>query len=191
MTLKKLDVAYSSFYGLLKSGDTSAHPPRFRGRGYFFTLCYNQSGFGFTVQTIRFSHKHPSKTELCFPVPFDFTEVHIKQVELFQDRFDRRFYLAITYEQEALKYVDNGLYQAFDLGLVKHVAVNLQGKFIESSIKRPDKYWHPKIVSLQQRKDRSKKVVAGITYSVSVSAPYNENVQTRRKTGNINRARIF
>ncbi|MFX1285550.1 MAG: RNA-guided endonuclease InsQ/TnpB family protein [Promethearchaeota archaeon] len=98
MTLKKLDAAYKSFFGLLKSGDHTTRPPTFRGKDYFFTLCYNQSGFIVTKETIRFSHKHPSKTELIFPVPFDFSTHIIKQIEIFQDHYDKRFYLAVTFE---------------------------------------------------------------------------------------------
>ncbi len=157
MTLKKLDAAYQAFFGSLKSGDSTTRPPSFRGKHYFFTLCYNQSGFAITKQTIRFSHKHPSMTELHFPVPFDFTTTVVKQVEIFQDRYDMRFYLAITYEQKSLEYVDNGLYQAFDLGIIKHTAVNLHGKFLESIVKRPDKYWQNRIQLLQQRRDHCKK----------------------------------
>ncbi len=157
MTLKKLDAAYRSFFGLLKSGDHTTRPPSFRGKNYFFTLCYNQSGFAITQHTIQFSHKHPSKTELLFPVPFDFTTVVVKQVELFQDHYDQRYYLAIVYEQDSPVYVDNGLYQAFDLGITKHTAVNLQSKFFESTVKRPDKYWQPRVQSLQQRRDHCKK----------------------------------
>jgi len=52
--------------------------------------------------------------------------------------------------------VDNGFYQAFDLGIVKHAAVNLQGKFLETTVKRPDKYWELKIRSLQRRRDHCK-----------------------------------
>lgn len=48
------------------------------------------------------------------------------------------------------------MYQAFDLGIVKHIGVNLQGKFLETNVKRPDKYWEPKIRSLQRRKDHCK-----------------------------------
>jgi len=157
MTLKKLDGAFKSFFGLQKNGDTTVKLPTFRGRKYFFTLCYNQSGFKITDQTIRFSHKHPSKTELTFFVPFDFTRYQVKQIELFFDQYDRQFYLTVTYEQPEPPFVNNGLFQAFDLGTIKHTAVNLQAKFFESIVKRPDKYWQPKIQSLQRRKDHCKK----------------------------------
>jgi putative transposase len=156
MTLKKLDAAYKSFFGLLKSEDHTAHPPTFRGKAYFFTLCYNQSGFTITKQTIRFSHKHPSKTELLFLVPFDFSASVIKQIEIFHDHYEKRFYLAVTFEHKDPPFIDNGLYQAFDLGTTKHTAINLQGKFLKSTVKRPDRYWEPKIRSLQQRRDHCK-----------------------------------
>ena len=151
MTLKKLDAAYQGYFGLKKHGDQSAQPPTFRGKNYFFTLCYNQSGFKITPKTIHFSHKHPQKTDLIFSVPFDVSTFIVKQIEIFQDRYDHFFYLAVTAEQEDPPFHDNGLYQAFDLGTTKHTAINLQGMVLESTVKRPDKYWYPKIRSLQQR----------------------------------------
>ncbi len=157
MTLKKLDSAFKAFFWLRKNGDANARPPTFRGKDYFFTLCYNQSGFKIGKQAIQFSHKHPKKTELVFFVPFDFTGYIVKQIEIFHDRNDKRFYLAINYEQDDPPFIDNGLYQAFDLGITKHTAVNLHGKFLESTVKRPDKYWEPKIHSLQRRRDHCKK----------------------------------
>jgi putative transposase len=156
MTLKKLDAAYKSFFGLLKSGDNTVRPPTFRGKDYFFTLCYNQSGFTITKQTIRFSHKHPGRTELIFLVPFDFSAYAIKQIEIFQDQYDKQFYLAVAFEHEDPPFIDNGLYQAFDLGTTKHTAINLHGKFLESTVKRPDRYWEPQIRSLQRRRDHCK-----------------------------------
>ena len=153
MTLKKLDGAFQAFFGLRKIGDPTARLPTFRGKQYFFTLCYNQSGFKITNQTIRFSHKHPSHTELTFSIPFDFTRSQVKQIELFLDRYDDHFHLTVTYDQPAPVFADNGLYQAFDLGTIKHTAVNLQMKFLESIVKRPDKYWESQIQSLQRRKD--------------------------------------
>ncbi|MHA2166081.1 MAG: RNA-guided endonuclease InsQ/TnpB family protein [Candidatus Hodarchaeales archaeon] len=135
MTFKKVDATYKSFFGLIKNGDTTARLPRFRGRKYFFTLCYNQSGFSITKKS------------------FDFTSMQVKQVEVFQDRYDYHFYVAVTYEQKEPPYIDNGYYQAFDLGIIKHTAVNSSGKFLETTVKRPDKYWLQHIQSLQQRRD--------------------------------------
>jgi putative transposase len=157
MTLKKLDAAYKSFFGLLESGNETTHLPTYRGKDYFFTLCHNQSGFTVKKKAIRFSHNHPSKVELLFPIPFDFTPAVVKQIELFYDRFEQQFFLAVIYEQEEPPYMDNGLYQAFDLGITKHTAVNLRGKFLKSGVKRPDKYWQSRIQSLQHRSDHCKK----------------------------------
>jgi putative transposase len=157
MTLKKLDGAFKAYFGLRKKEDRTAKLPTFRGKKYFFTLCYNQSGFKVAPQTIRLSHKHPSKIELIFTVPLDFTRYQIKQIELFFDRYENQFYLTVTYDQSEPLFEDNGLYQAFDLGIIKHTAVNLHGKFLESNIKRADKYWEPKFHSLQRRKAHCKK----------------------------------
>ncbi|MHA1207260.1 MAG: RNA-guided endonuclease InsQ/TnpB family protein [Candidatus Hodarchaeales archaeon] len=102
------------------------------------------------------AHKHPEAVELIFSIPLDFTNTkvkQIKQVEVFQDRYDNQFYVAVTYEQESPPYIDNGYYQAFDLGITKHTAVNSSGKFLETTVKRPDKYWLQHIRSLQQRRD--------------------------------------
>ncbi len=153
MTLKKVDAAYKSFFGLLKNGETTARSPRFRGKDYFFPLCYNQSGFTITYKTIKFSHKLPEAIELIFSIPFDFTSTQVKQVEVFQDRYDRQFYVAVAYEQKEPQYMDNGYYQAFDLGIIKHAAVNSSGKFLESTVKRPDKYWQQHVQLLQHRRD--------------------------------------
>jgi putative transposase len=113
MTLKKLDNAYKAFFELKKNGEKTAQPPTFRGKSHFFTLCFNQSGFKISKKLIQFSHKHPSRIPLKFQVPFDFTSSKVKQIEIFQDRNEKRFYLAVTYEQDELPYYDNGLYQAF------------------------------------------------------------------------------
>mgnify|MGYP000916186991 CR=1 FL=1 len=39
-------------------------------------------------------------------------------------------------------YVDAGQYQAWDLGIAGHVAVDSAGKFIEVTNARPDRYWN-------------------------------------------------
>jgi putative transposase len=154
MTLRKLDSAYKAFHGLRRNGDHTARPPNFRGKNYFFTLCYNQSGFQVTSNKIRLSHNHPSKIELCFIVPIDFTSKRIKQIELFYDRSMKRFFLSVYFKQKNPPYVDNQLYQAFDLGITNIVsAVNSQGKFIQFQNRRPDLYWRRKIANLISNRD--------------------------------------
>ncbi|TFF98990.1 MAG: transposase, partial [Promethearchaeota archaeon] len=68
MTLRKLDGNYKSFFTLWRNGDTNARPPKYKGKDFFTTLCYNQSGFKIEKNTIAFSHKHPSKTPLTFDI---------------------------------------------------------------------------------------------------------------------------
>ena len=84
-TLEKLKRDYTSFFSKLKKGDTTARPPGFKGKKYFFTLCYNQSGFKIKENTITFSHKHPSKINLCFILPSHLIpQEKMKQVEISQ-----------------------------------------------------------------------------------------------------------
>ncbi len=157
MTLKKLDSAYKSFFALKKNGDNTARPPKFRGKNYFFTLSYNQSGFKYYENSINFSHKHPSKIPLTFDLGFD-PKGTIKQVEIFQD-YRKRWFLAVNCETSPPKtYYDNGFYQAFDLGINNLVsAVNLESKFIQIPNKRPDKYWREKQAELQTKRDHCKR----------------------------------
>ncbi|PTD93969.1 hypothetical protein C9439_04520 [archaeon SCG-AAA382B04] len=159
MTLKKLDANYKSFFFLWKKGDEKARPPRYKGSNYFATLCYNQSGFEIKEGEIKFSHNHPNKVELSFDVPnkFGLEEKNIKQVEIFRDELKEEYYISVTYKEETPEHKDNGLYQAFDLGVTKHTGVNMDGKFVEFNNPRPDKYWQPKIREVQSKRDRCKK----------------------------------
>lgn len=159
MTLRKLDADYKSFYALRKNGDGKARPPRFKGRKYFTTLCYNQSGFKIRRGAIRFSHNHPSNVPLEFEIPekFGFEHMDVKQVEVSRDELKREYYVSITYTVEVPEHEDNGLYQAFDLGIIKHTGVNMHGKFVEFWNPRPDKYWQAKIREVQSKRDHCKK----------------------------------
>ncbi len=156
--LRKLDANYKSFFGLWKRGDINAGLPKFKGKKFFQTLTYNQSGFNYKGGVIAFSHKHPSKTKLEFSlnstVPVDTT---IKQVEIFRDSKERWF-VALNYEIPAVPYVDNGKYQAIDLGVSKIVsAVNLDSKFIQIPNRRADLYWKKKLTEVQSKRDHCKK----------------------------------
>jgi len=156
MTLKTLDANYKSFFELRKNGDVDANPPGFKGRHYFTTMKHNQSGFKVTNTSIRLSHNLPGKVDLTFPIPEqEFGAV--KQVEVFQDSKEK-WYLAVVEVVLPPNPVDNGLYQAWDLGVIKQTAVNSQGKFIEVQNIRPDRYWNPKIDAVQSRRDHCKKV---------------------------------
>ncbi|GAH19813.1 unnamed protein product, partial [marine sediment metagenome] len=130
--------------------------PKFKGKKYFTTMVYNQSGFKHEKGFIELSHKHPAKTKLLFKIPNKFFFEKIYQIAIYKKE-GKDFYLSIIYQKPELEYKDNKLYQAFDLGVTKHTAVNSKGKFIEFISKRPDRYWEDKIQKAQSRRDHCKK----------------------------------
>ncbi|MFX1318920.1 MAG: RNA-guided endonuclease InsQ/TnpB family protein [Promethearchaeota archaeon] len=159
MVLRRLDADYRSFFARWKKGDQNAHPPRFKGKYYFTTLCYNQSGFIIDVvnKQIRFSHNHPSGMELTFNLVWlPHLSGKVKQVEIFQDR-SCRWFVAIVIDEKVPMYDDNRLYQAIDLGIINLVTtVNLHGKFVQVRNRRADLYWRKKIREVQSKRDHCK-----------------------------------
>ena len=156
MTLNQLDSDYRSFFALRRKGDVLAQPPHFKSKDFFMTVTYNQSGFRVEHGCVKLSHKHPSATPLCFAIPESFAFSKVFQVTVFQDEKER-FFVSLVYEAKASVYVDNGLYQAFDLGITKHTAVNSYGRFVEFMNSRHDQYWNPIVDRLQSRRDHCKK----------------------------------
>jgi putative transposase len=154
MTLKTLDANDKSFFELIKV-DPDANPPGFKGRHYFTTLKHNQSGFKVTKNAIRLSHNLPDRVDLTFSIP-EQTFWAVKQVEVFQDS-KAKWFLAVVEEVVPPTPIDNGQYQAWDLGVIKQTAVNSQGKFVEVRNIRPDRYWNPKIDAVQSRRDHCRK----------------------------------
>jgi putative transposase len=102
--LKSLDNDYKSFFNLKKNKDKKARSPGFKGKDYFTTMLYNQSGFEISdsndhivirksmdtrikrpVSTyiehdqlyIDLSHKHPSGVPLKFELPATLLEERI------------------------------------------------------------------------------------------------------------------
>jgi putative transposase len=94
--LKCLDNDYKSYFNLKNNKDAKARPPGFKGKKYFTTMIYNQSGFSITDSSnnvlvsksmdtrihkpeieyseqdkiyIDLSHKHPSGISLKFELP--------------------------------------------------------------------------------------------------------------------------
>jgi len=156
-TLKSLDDNFKSFFALRKNGDEDANPPGFKGKDHFCTLRYNQSGFAIRDGRIRFSHFY-NDVLLAFVLPEGSQFTNVKQVDLFYDDLKRAYYVSIVHEvQPEQEYVDNGLYQAWDLGVTKRVGVNSHGKFLDVRNARPDRYWNPKIDAVQSRRDHCKK----------------------------------
>ncbi|MDG6251516.1 transposase [Methanocalculus sp.] len=155
MTLKTLDANDRSFFELIKV-DPDTKPPGFKGRKYFTTMKHNQSGFKIDTDSIKLSHKLPGGVDLIFAIPEHEFGV-VKQVEVFQDGKEK-WYLAVVEEVVPPTPVDNGQYQAWDLGVIKQTAVNSQGKFIEVQNIRPDRYWNKKIDTVQSKRDHCKKI---------------------------------
>ncbi len=160
MTLRRLDADFKSFFTRWNQGDKQARPPRFKGRHFFTTLYYNQSGFVLNREQkiIRFSHNHPADVELQFDLPWlpPITGT-IKQVDIFQDT-RHRWFVAIIIDEVTPGYIDNNLYQAIDLGITNLVtAVNMHGKFIQIRNRRADLYWKSKIREVQSKRDHCKK----------------------------------
>lgn len=154
--LKNLDNDYKSFFALWKKGDKDAKPPKYKGKKHFTTMVYNQSGFKVENGKIRLSQYYDKKQSLEFDIPDKFKFDKIYQVSVYQK--DKEFYISVTYEKQEKEYVDNGLYQAIDLGITNIItAVNSKGKFLQIKNKRPDKYWLPKIRKIQSRRDHCKK----------------------------------
>ncbi|MCE7744729.1 MAG: IS200/IS605 family element transposase accessory protein TnpB [Candidatus Heimdallarchaeota archaeon] len=164
-TLKVLATDYKSFHTLRNNGYTDANPPRFKGKKYFTTIHYNQSGFKIEGHKITFNHFYPTKeakeVNLTFQMEgkFDFINQKIKQVTIFQKYKTKEFFLSIIYEPEEPLYQDNNIYQAIDQGVINLVAaVNSHaGKIITVKNKRVDKYWQPKIEEVQSKRDHCKK----------------------------------
>jgi putative transposase len=159
MTLRKLDGNYKSFFSIWKKGDNHARPPKYKGKTYFTTLCYNQSGFKIENNTIVFSYRHPSKTLLKFDTShYSLKEEaeEIKQVEIFTKK--GKWFVSITYQFQEPEYADNGKYQAIDLGVSNLVnAVNLEGKFVQITNRRADLYWKTKLEDVHSKRDHCKK----------------------------------
>src|SRR3990167_5639562 len=61
--LRTLDADFKSFFALNKKGDKDARPPKFKGKKFFTTMVYNQSGFKTGEGWIELSHKHPLGTK--------------------------------------------------------------------------------------------------------------------------------
>ncbi|MFW9990696.1 MAG: RNA-guided endonuclease InsQ/TnpB family protein [Candidatus Odinarchaeota archaeon] len=157
MVLKTLDANFKSFVALWKKSDSTARVPRYRGKVYFFTLKYNQSGFKVENDTLVLSHKHPSGMKLVFALPY-FPGGTVKQVELYRVHATGEWFISLVIDNPVPEYRDNGLYQAFDPGIENLVAAtNSQGQHLLIKNRRPDKYWRPKIAEVQAKRDRCKK----------------------------------
>ena len=151
MAIRTLNADYNSFFEQRKNGDLNAHPPGFKGKDHFTTMVYNQSGFSIKGQEISLSHFY-NEVPLVFELLRKYDKVY--QVNVYQKK--GKYYLGIVHEVSEKPYVDNGLYQAIDLGVTKTAtAINIHGKFYETANPRPDIYWNPKVDAIQARRDHA------------------------------------
>jgi putative transposase len=161
MVLRRLDEDFKSFFARWKNGDHKARSPRFKGKHYFTTLRYNQSGFSLDLdkKRISFSHNHPSNVALKFDLSW-LPQItgKVKQIDIFRDKHCRWF-IGIIIEENIPAYVNNGYFQAIDLGVINLVtAVNMHGKFIQIRNRRADLYWQRKIREVQSRRDHCRRL---------------------------------
>ena len=178
MVLVSLYADISSYKSKISKGDLTARPPGDKGRDYFTTMIWNQSGFKVEDGYITLSHYYnegkKNFVQLKFKIPDNLmnntdVDLHvlygfekIKQITLFRDEKHRskkgQFYLSVTYDYPNFPPRDNGLYQAIDLGIGKTVCgVNMDAKFFEIKNPRQDLYWNPIIDKIQSRRDHCKK----------------------------------
>jgi putative transposase len=159
MALRTLDADYSSFFALRRNGDNTAKPPGFKGKKYFTTMIYNQSGFKIAGGEIVLAQYYKKKVRLTFDISAEYITKNLGRVyQVVVSHESGKYYLSIVHEVPEKQYEDNGLYQAVDLGITKTItAVNMQGKFLEVKNPRPDKYWNPQIDAIQSRRDHCKK----------------------------------
>jgi putative transposase len=92
-------------------------------------------------------------------IPDDISQcTEIKQVEITRNE-KGRYFACIQAEVHVPEFVDNGLYQAVDLGITNIItAVNLQGRFVQIPNRRDDLYWKMKIEAVQSKRDHCKKL---------------------------------
>lgn len=154
-SLRSLDADFKSFFALHKKGDKDAKPPKYKGKKFFTTIVYNQSGFKTGKGFVELSHKHRSGTKLRFAIPEQFLFGKVYQISIYKK--SKEYYLSVIYNKLEEGYQDNQQYQAFDLGVIKQTAVNIEGKFKEFGNKRPDRFWEKPVTELQSKRDHCKK----------------------------------
>ena len=159
MVLRTLDADYKSFVVLRANGNKDAKPPGFKGKEYFTTMIYNQSGFRVQESRIVLAQYYRKDISLVFDISADHVTRNLSRIYQIVVSHDRgRYYLSIVHEVPEKPYENNGLYQAIDLGITKTItAVNMQGKFFEVKNPRPDSYWNPQTDAIQSRRDHCKK----------------------------------
>ena len=206
MVLKVLDDDFHSFFSKRKKGDKTAQKPGYKGRDYFTTMTWNQSGFKIEDGYIFLSHYYNYNTKTYIPLKFKIPEDlmkntdidlqtifnfgKIKQITFYREepyiKKDSQYCLSIVYDYPTGYMKDNGLYQAIDLGIGKTVtAVNMEAKFFEIKNPRKDLYWNPIIDSIQSVRDHCKKTVTKVKGIIDVEVRDKKGRLIKDKEGKI------
>jgi len=189
MTLHSLDDDFHSFTSKRLKGDKTAQKPGYKGRDYFNTMTWNQSGFWIEDGYITLSHFYNDGKKIYVPLKFKIpgclmnnTDVDlqtifdlgkIKQITFYREepyiKKESDYCLSVVYDYPTGYMKDNGLYQAIDLGINKTVtAVNMEAKFFEIKNPRKDLYWNPIIDSIQSVRDHCKKTIEKVKGIVDI-----------------------
>ncbi|MBN1327883.1 MAG: transposase [Candidatus Heimdallarchaeota archaeon] len=161
MTLKEVDSNYKSFFTLKGNGESTANPPSFKGKKYFTSIIYNQFGFKFENNEVVFNHNYLldeiTRIDLRFSLSngFSVEDKKIKQIIISYNKKRNEFFLSIQYEVETPLYIDNGIYQAFDQGIINLLTGvnNHAGKTLLITNPRINNYWQPNINELKSKRD--------------------------------------
>jgi len=161
MTLKQVDANFKSFFALRKNGILTTNNPSFKGKKHFTPLIYNQYGFKFENNEVVFNHNYLidgiTRIDLrfCLRNGFSVEDKKVKQIIISYNKKTKKFFLSIQFEVETPQYSNNGIYQAFDQGIINILAgVNSHaGKTIHINNPRINEYWQPKISELKSKRD--------------------------------------
>ncbi len=161
-TLDGLEAGFKSFFELKKRGDVDARPPKFRYEGDFTEI---PGRFGFKVEDGNFILNPGGfvgeEGKLRFPIPEYQQELfrrakRLKKFTLYRDErsLDKpgRFWISVAYEIEKPDVValvpDDIVYVAIG---ASSVGILSRERAEVIKLWRPDKYWKPKIESLEKR----------------------------------------
>ncbi len=163
-TLDMLDGAFKSFITLRKNGDMDARPPRSRDEGFFQKI---PGRYGFKLLGDKFTISLGSGRKISFLVPEYQKErlaeaMKLKKFELYRDEQNLskpgRFWISIAYELPRLETTEFDPERAVYLALgASSIGISSPNGNSIISLWRSDKFWMPKIESVETRmKERVK-----------------------------------
>ncbi len=170
--LRTLHTNYSSFFKLVKKNkDLNPHPPKFRGKEYFFTISFIQdfiikenilkiSYSNYRKLDIKLDYIQPIKDLICLRNKTIKSE--IKQLKIYKE--DSKYFASITYEkkEDILKSIDTNKILSIDLGKKNLLSVydveNNKGIVYSSKyLSKNQKFLDKRIDELKSLRDTKKK----------------------------------